>query len=308
MNNRQENKLTMFIIIRDFLLLPASAAITMKWAAFAAMFTNFTNLIELIKTTAAKQDEDRTGMTMNKGAIRKQLEAIMEYISEQGRAYAKVAKDFDFLKKVKFMKGELKRASDEALVNMARTLCANISEKLAAIKAYDLVDADMDELETLTGQFENIYSKPQAETKETVVETDKLDPLFAQCDAELETIDALVLTKKRNAPGFVAEYFAKRKIDNQGRRKRSLQIHAEDFDSGEPLAKVVISYKKKGQTEMTKSVKRTGSAGNTFGNNTGAGDYTGEATKFGYDTELLNFSVNDGELTKVVVRMKKNGQ
>lgn len=305
MNTKFENKLTMYVIIRDFLLLPASATICAKWAAFAALFARFTALIEEIKATSAKQSEDKTGVTLNKGAVRSALITLMEHISTQGRAYALVVKDYEYLKKIKFMKGELAASSDESLLDKAVTLKDNISLKLTEILQYDLEDSDMDELETLIQQFGDIYSKPQAGTKETEVETDKFTPMFAEGDAILTTVDTLVLSKKKNEPGFVAEYFVKRKIDNQGRRIRSMQLLVLDAETREPLGLAKVIMKRKGGTDMIKSVKRTGTMGGLYYNNLGDGEFECEISKTGYVTQTVTCFVNSGEMTRVEVLMVK---
>ena len=84
MQDRQRNKLNMYVLVKDFLL--ASVTITGRWGAFEALFASFTDYVAEIFSVSAKQDEDKTGVTKAKSLIKAKLTQKMQEISEKCRA------------------------------------------------------------------------------------------------------------------------------------------------------------------------------------------------------------------------------
>lgn len=303
MQDRQRNKLNMYVMTKDFLL--ASATITNKWTVFAALFASFTDYITEIFSVAGKQADDTSGALKSKSKVKKKLIDKMQEISEKCRAYAAVAEDADFMTLIKFMKGELQNKADADLVKTAGTLAENVLPKLALIADYDLTQANLDELLALKLEYMAIFNKPKSNVLESAKLTERLNVLFTLADAVLAKIDAIVQSARKSHPAFVDEYNRKRIIPKAAKRTRALQLTVLYDASGLPLPKANISIMKKaGGADLAKVVKRSGKQGRITNDLMEAGEYDYEVSFNGCITEKGSFFVNDGIMTEVTVRMK----
>lgn len=303
MQDRQRNKLNMYVLIKEFLL--KTATITAHWGAFAPFFSEFELAVTEIFSVAALQEEDKTGVTMTKAQIRVALIAKMLEVSEKCRAYATVTGNMEFLALIKFMKGELIRLADVDLIKKAESLNLNVLPKLNEIADYDLEAKELEELMILRSQFMEIYTKPESD-KDTITKlTEKLDLLFKKADALLAKMDAILLLSRIKYADFYAEYTSKRTIGKVATRTRALQIWVVDDITDLPIAKAKVNVSKKSGTDISRIIKTSGAKGGVIEATLDAGEYLFEVTYGGYLTETGSFFVNDGVKTEVRVRMKK---
>ena len=82
-----------------------------------------------------------------------------------------------------------------------------------------------------------------------------------------------------------------------------MQLLVLDAETREPLGLAKVIMKRKGGTDLIKSVKRTGAMGGLYYNNLGDGEFECEISKTGYVTQTVTCFVNSGEMTKVEVLM-----
>jgi hypothetical protein len=304
MNDRQRNKANMMVLIREFLA--ASSSITIKWSKFAAIFTSFAGYVSEIIALTGEQEADHTGGTETKRILRGNMTDKILVISEKCVGYATVEEDNDFLELVKFMIDDLNHLSDIDLVARAGKFINDVTPKALLVAEYDLEPSELEDLTTLKDAFEAIYTKPEGQIKDTAKITARIEELFHLADALLVKIDAMVKSARTTKPDFYGSYVLKREIVDLGRGKRAFQMLVMDFDTGEPVANADVMTKQKGGTEMTKSVKRTGDSGVIYENNKEAGEYTYVVKKGGCIDETGSFFINPGEMTEVVVRLKRS--
>ena len=303
MTDRQRDKLNMYVLVKDFLL--ASATITNRWAAFAALFASFTDMVTQIFTISGQQNDDNTGITKQKSQVQLKLIDIIEDISVKCMAYATVAEDVAFLSLIKYSRGTLLRMADAELVKTAETFHANVLPKFTQVADYDLTQAELDELIVLKDAFLAIYTKPRGKKKESKVLTTSLDSLFAKADKILLKLDALVQSVQKKEPAFVEEYFNKRAITKTASRTRALQLSVLNDATGEALPNARISITAKSGADLTKVVKRSGKQGSIITNNLPDGEYEYTVEYNGMQKETGTFFVNAGTTTRVEVRMKQ---
>jgi hypothetical protein len=304
MNDRQRDKLNMYVLVKDFLL--ASTAITGRWTAFAALFASFVDYVAEIFRVSGLQKDDKTGVTKSKSQLKTLLIDQIVDISGKCIAYATVAEDNEFLSLIKFAKGELLRMADADLVKTAGTFHANVLPKLALAADYDLVQADMDGLLALNSDFMAIYTKPKGNIKETAQLTAKVNTLFALGDKTLVKIDAMIHSAQKKEPAFVDEYNSKRIIVKTPSRTRALLFTVLNDATGEPLPKAKVTIKAKAGSDLQKNVKHSGPQGSVTNDILADGEYEYEVEYNGCVTEKGSFFVNNGVTTKVVVRMKNS--
>jgi hypothetical protein len=246
-------------------------------------------------------------VTKSKSQLRKLLIDQIVDISVKCIAYATVVEDNEFLSLIKFAKGAMQKMADADLVKTAGTFHANVLPKLALVADYDLVQADMDVLQTLTSDFMAIYTKPKGNIKETAQLTAKVNTFFALADKVLVKIDAIIQSAQKKEPAFVYEYNSKRLIIKTPSRTRAFLMTVLNDATGEPLPKAKVTIKAKGGgSELSKTVKRTGPQGIITKDTSADGEYEYEVEYNGCVKETGTFFVNNGVTTKVVVRLKKS--
>jgi 5-hydroxyisourate hydrolase-like protein (transthyretin family) len=304
MDDRKRDKLNMYVLVKDFLL--AQTAITGKWAAFAALFASFVNYVAEIFRVSGMQTDDKTGVTKTKSQLKALLIDKIVDISGKCVAYAIVTEDNAFLSLIKFVKTDLQKTADADLVKTAQTFHANVLPKLALIADYDLSQAELDALLSLNSDFLAIYTKPAGNKKEGTQLTAKLNTLFALADKLLVKMDAIINSAHKSAPAFVDEYNSKRVIVKTASRSRALQLEVLNDATGEPLAKAKVTIKSAAGPDLAKIVKRTGKQGNITKDILTDGEYTFEVEYNGCITERGSLFINNGVMTKVVVRMRKS--
>jgi 5-hydroxyisourate hydrolase-like protein (transthyretin family) len=305
MNDRQRDKLTMYVLVKEFLL--ANTTITTKWAAFAALFTSFVDYIAEAFRIAGLQEDDKSGVTKSKSKLRKKLIDQMIDISVKCVGYATVAENFEFLLLIKFVKTDLEKMADTDLVKTAGTFHTNVMTKFALIADYDLKQADMDKLLSLSTDFQAIYTAPRGNKKTVAQLTSQLNKLFPLIDAVLVKIDAIINTAIKSSPDFVEEYNRKRVIIKTPKHTRALQIEVLNDATGEPLQNAKVTVKSKtGSADLVKNVKRSGKQGMINKDLLADGEYAYEVEYNGCVKETGSLFVNNGVTTKVVVRMKKS--
>ena len=305
MNDRQRDKLTMYVLVRDFLL--ASITITSRWAGFAALFASFVDYITEIFRVSGSQEDDKTGETKTKSQLRSQVIDQIVDIAGKCVAYAGMAKDYAFESLVGFTRSDLLKMADTDLVKTANTFYANVMPKLLLVADYDLQQSDMDDLMKLIADFDGMYTKPKGNRKVTALLTAQLKALFALADEVLVTIDKLINSIHKKEPAFVDEYNSKRIIVKTPSRTRALEMQVLSDETGEPLpkAKVTLTAKSSG-ADLVKTVKRAGKQGGVMQDISADGEYEYEVEYNGCLKEKGTFFINNGVTTKVVVRMKKS--
>jgi len=303
MLDKQRTKLNMYVLVKDFL--SASEAITSKWAAFAALFAGFADMVAEIFTVAALQEEDKTGVTKTKAQVKTLLIEKMVTISEKCVAYATVEDKLDFLALIKFVKSDLKKLADADLIKTAESLHANALPQWDHVKDYELTKEELAELLDLKNQYLAIYTRPAGDIENSAKLTERLDVIFKSADAALVKMDAILQLSRVTAPDFYAEYTRKRTIGKTAARTRALQLWVLDDVTGLPVAKAKLVISNKTDTEAKRIVKSTGAKGGITQDALAAGEYLYEVSYGGYVTEKGSFFVNDGVMTEVIVRLKK---
>jgi hypothetical protein len=304
MNDRQRNKLNMYVLLKDYLA--ANGSITSRWSKFAALFASFVAYIAEILTVTGDQEVDHTGDTEVKNTLRGRLVELLYVVSEKCMGYATVEEDEAFAKLAKLTMRELDHLSDSQLLARAIRFIADVTPKVALVEEYDLTPSEVEDLTTAKDAFEAFFTTPTGETKETKGHTQRLDVLFELADAVLVKITAMVKSARTTKPEFYGMYMLKHEIVDLGGRMRALQLLVIDFVTGDPVPNAEVMTKQKGGTEMTKSVKYSGTSGMVYENNKEIGEYEFTVKKGGCIDESGSFFINHGEMTEVVVRLKKS--
>jgi hypothetical protein len=312
MDDRQRNKLNMYVLVKDFLL--ASVVITNKIEALTSLISTFSGYVAEIFTVSEKQERDFKGVTKNKRAIRDALIKMILKVSKKSVGYASGASDEEFLGVIRFGKSHLGHMADAQLLEKAEDLVKIVTPKLPELAGYLVTANDMDTLSGLTDDFRKIYTVPTGNKKSKATLTKQLKLLYSKTDEVLVKIDKQVDALFDTDTEFHDRYFKNRALVNLGKRYRALQMWLTDNETGLPLSNAVVKvYMKADGTSMPtnpdntllKFVKKSGEKGGIYQNNMPAGEYIYEISKGGYVTATGTIYVNDGVMSLVRVGMVK---
>lgn len=315
MTDTQRNKLNMFVSVQDFLL--ASVTITNKIVVIAVLFATFQDYITEIFAVSEQQERDNKGVTKTKKSTRGALILAMERISKKCVGYASGVEDYTFLQMIRLTKSQLKNLADADLVKKAEDMITIVTPKLPLPEGYSITKGDLDSLSGLKADFVSIYTAPVGNKKNKSQLTKKLNLLFLSADAGLKKIDDQVGSLFDTDPDFCNEYDRKRVIVKLAKRLRAFQMWIVDDETGLPINKAIVKIVKKDSSDVTKAaqaggadlakiVKSAGAGGGVVNNNMAAGEYSYEVSLGGYVMETGTFFVNDGLMTEVRVRLRKN--
>jgi hypothetical protein len=304
MNDNQRNKINMYGTVIEFL--DASVTFTSPLIVFAALFLSFKDYVTQIYAVSEEQERDNTGVTVSKKTLKKQLINKMFSIATKCYGYASGIGDSVFMQQVKIPISMLTHLADNDLVKKAEDMITTITPYLSNLTGYGVTANDMEALLGLKDDFKAIYGKPISGKESTAQLTARLNLLYKNADSVLKRIDDQIATLFDIHPDFHETYIRKRAIVKLAKRIRAFQMWVMDDETSEAIAKakVTITLNAKAGTDLTKTVKRTGSKGGVLMNNMAGGEYRYEVSFGGYVTEQGTFFVNDGLMTEVNVKMK----
>jgi hypothetical protein len=304
MNSRQENKLTMMMVFRDFLL--GNTIITDNWPSFAELFASMVNYIQQILVLANKQGVDIKGFAKAKTRMRADMTIRAMSLVGKMHAYATIIEDDVLKQKLSISKSELDGMPDTVVAAKCNEI-ANMADALKeAVENYGIKPIMISELVTLVESYTAAVPTTKTAIKDKKQVTEDTDALFDSCDKVIGKIDALAEMERYEKPQFYSSYWSSRKTEDTGRRTRALQFYVYDSEAGSPVVKAKVMARKKGGSELSKSVKRTSTMGGFWMNNAAAGEYEYEVTMGGYVTATGSYFINDGVMTEVEVKLVKS--
>jgi hypothetical protein len=303
MNSRVENKISMWMVLRLFL--QGQTSITASLPGFAALLTLFSSTLDEVLTIMNALGMVIKGIAAEKKNVEGLISTKTSEIAGMIKAYAIIAGDQQLRDKVTISRTSFLKMADTVQLAKAQEVHDLAEEMQEDLETYGVTEAEVESLQTLIGTYTAIMPQPRMGIVEHKHTKEELMAKVAEGEETVKKMDAMVEIKRYKEPQFYSDYWASHKIIDTGSRTRSLQLWAEDEDTGEPILKAKVVVKRKGGTDMIRSVKMTGKKGGMFENNLEPGEYTYEVAFGGFVTENGSFFVNDGVMTEVRVKMKR---
>jgi len=305
MNSRVENKISMWMVLRLFL--QGKASITVSLPGFAALFTLFGATLDEVLGIMNSLGIIISGFAEEKRTLKTQISTKTAEVAGMIRAYAVMANDGILVKQMTIAKTTLMKMADTVLLAKAQEIYKKASELQEDLATYGVSEAVLDGYLSLIGAYIAVMPQPRAEIVDHRHMNEVLMGKVNDEEGIVKKIDALVEIKRYTDPQFYSDYWASRKIIELGSRTRALQMWVTDDETGEAVAKatVTITSSAKAGTDLTKTVKRTGTKSGVLMNNMAAGEYRYEVSFGGYVAEQGTFFVNEGVMTEVNVKMKQ---
>jgi Carboxypeptidase regulatory-like domain len=308
MKNTQEDKLSMYLSIKNFLMKYADLLKTLP--NFEKYFEEFLRLILLITGIAEKQKADRSGLIKVKKELKAKITDQTIETSLKINAYASDSNDTKLKSKAKITRSKLGKVPDTALRDYAKIIYDIAQENLTALAEYGINEAtQVIFLETINSYFESI-SGPRDGKTEKMEATAGLADLLEKADEMLGKMDERIGMIKLSQPAFYENYLSAKKVVPTGKKALALRGSVTDLKNGATIKGVKFSFKLNGDglggaLENTEIIKKTTNKGNFFIKSMVAGNYKVTVSKPGYKDKEVSIIVVDGERSELAVELEK---
>lgn len=219
MNNRQENKNSMYYVVVD--ICNAHKKIWLTIPAFAESFDEFHSVFKEIQTVDEIKLTNTTGIAKNKKAAKyKLIDEVFKLIGSL-TAYASMEKNHELKQMVNYNIWTLQRMRDTELESICRGILDTGTDVITALADYGTTESDLEVLQNKISEYDRLISAPRDAITHKAMATTMLKELFAKADHILkEQMDQLMVLFKDQNRDFYMLYFNSRKIVDRGVRHR----------------------------------------------------------------------------------------
>lgn len=308
MTTIQENKLNMYLAVRNFII--PNDALAKSIPFFTEKYAPFEKTIKEIQALSEMQKDSITGIAKEKKKLRAAVINMSADYSKMLAAIAKFAKDDKLMDKVRFRISELSRMTDVALKDYSQIIYDKVEANLDKLTDYEVTADTQKVYKNLINSYDASLSTPRTSIAEKSQITKKLADLFDSADAVLEELDFAIEAGEPKQPDFFNNYKAVRKIVDIGTGRLALKAKAIDIATNKPLKGVLFTFKPDGsQPALSGStgaiVKKTADKGIFHIKSMPAGTYIVVVKKPGYKEKELSVNVSEGERTELKVELEK---
>lgn len=212
MTDDQENKLSMYIKVSDFL--EAKAATLADITQIADIQTALDENIEDITTAEGTASSDTTGFTQQKKNASVALQTIMIKVSRAAASYFFTINNPGMLKLADYLPSELLRLRDGELYIRAKQLFKIADPVKANLTGFKSGPADVADLDTKKEAYFNVLQLPEAKRTEKTASGKDVDKEMADTDKLLEGLDLLMSNFEADNLNLYNQYLSSRAIDN----------------------------------------------------------------------------------------------
>jgi hypothetical protein len=308
MNRKQLNQQAMLESVAAFLGLRASDLAVNPLIANNAVILN--DILKTIRDLKQIQDKSTKGATLTKNEIEIEMKKGIFKVGAALRAYATEAKNYDLLAMATFSDTAIKQMRESDLADKARTIYEAAKPVAGELSIHQVLHEDVELLESNYTDFmkalpgrRGVKAQTKQSTTDIQVKIDKAKLLLK------EKIDVHMLPFKSTNPSVYGEYKNSRIIVDLAAThvtKGDVAVKVLDNATGNPVANAEVMGKKKGGSDMIKSVKRTENDGMTSFPPLDPGEYDYEVTADNYVTGTGSFVVEVGKVIEVVVKMTRS--
>jgi len=258
--------------------------------------------LDQISTETTKQMNNSVGATMDKMALRKDLEAKAGFISRAICAYISLNPGQVQLYQTVFItRSMLSKLREADLLLYAENLDEAALSVLDNLGPYGVTEATVAGLMGARTAFFDMMKTPREITTNRKEATAAISVLLHQAIALLkDTMDNLVDVLRDSAPDFVNGYFNDRRIHHLGTRTMSLEISTVNATDNAPIAEAHI------EVVGTKIRRISTKKGQNRVRNLKEGHYTLSVSHPDFIPQMIPITIIHGETTKVVVELESD--
>jgi hypothetical protein len=302
MNALQEDKHSMHLTSKR--CLEDNVAKMTSFGKYAELKAGVDNYLTATSKIIQEQEKDRSGVATNKEVLRNTMVDLTMNISTCVVSYATIEKKPELLAEARITDSNLRKETDTKVKEKAELISRIGNENKEKLEGYGLAADDLTKLAVAITLYFAAIPKPTLTIGERAKLTAQLKMNQRATDELFNSIDKLVATQERRDPDFYAQYFNARKIKRTGNRIRAFEILVKNAETGELLPRAKVTLKKRGGSELTKSVKFTGPKGRIYIQTLEPDEYDFTVELGGFEKVSLSFIQNEGIVTKIVIELK----
>jgi hypothetical protein len=219
MNNKQENKLSMYNAVRE--IVTTNTSLWEKIPAFTAAFTEYGTLLDNIAATLRTQNSDLTGASADKVSGKEALANATLAVAGAIHAYASQSNKAELKQRVALTRSDLLLVRDMEMLEKCRTIASHAEANKASIADYGATEAVIKDLQDKITAFATLAVRPRVVIAERKDATADLQNLIRLTDTLLsDRLDKIMEQFKVTQPGFYNLYQTNRILVDSGVRRQ----------------------------------------------------------------------------------------
>lgn len=265
--------------------------------------------IDQIQQVSEQQGINKKGITVDKNKLKTNLVTLTLKYSGKISIFAIAENNETLLHEVRLNESDLNKIAGVILRDKARIIYDRVQANLENLKEQGINEETQKKFLDSINAFNNALSTPRTSIAERRLATQKLAVLFKSADDTLEIMDLASQSAKDEQPDFYYAYKAARKLVDLGTGRLTLRAIATDEISGEPLKKVLFTFRhngimqvKNGNGEIT---KETSDKGILQIKKLEPGTYTLSVRKNGYKDKQLEINIPGNERVDLKICMER---
>jgi len=238
MKNPQENKLSMYIVLSEYLsTVPAQTIASMP--QFEQFFADFNANVQKLRSKSEYQSASRIGYSRNKTEGKEETITYANNMAACISAYALSIGNEVLAEELKFTKSGLAKQRDTKTADDANFILTKGIEYLEFLSPFGIKQQQIDKLTDVLAYFNANIPLPRARINARKLLTKQIADLFITNDLLLKRMDSLVNTLELTDNTFYTSYYFSRRIVNNNGRKLSLRGFVLDTN-GNPIVGVKV--------------------------------------------------------------------
>lgn len=257
-------------------------------------------IVSELQVTAGKQKIETKGVTAYKLQLRNGLSALGADNARKLTAYAKLTRNKVLLAQVDYSESDFKRFTDESLKDYARNIYDCAESIVTQLTGYDITAATQTAFLAAINLYNDILTSPDLAETIRKQATETIVTLINVGNSYVADMAAAVEIVRIKEPIFYLGFKTAHKINVKGKIKLAVKVQTTDVND-EPVPKIAVTVTLNGGEVVL--VKKTSAKGGIYIKSLAAGAYQFAFKKVGYVDQAVAVNVNDGEMTKVMVKM-----
>jgi len=238
MTSRQEDKLSMEIVVKNYLA-GTPETIIGQMPGFAELFETFSFEVDQLRQLKQKQRLNRTGYRMTKGNYRDIMIDRGFNTASRIKAYALAINDMVLWAEMDIKPYQLEKMRDSDVADSCMTIYEKGNALVGSLEPYGVTAEYLGKLKDAIYDYNNYLPLPRASVVSKKETTKAIKAAFERLDVLLTKMDTLVMMLKFNEVAFYDEYFSSRKIVVSGGRVIGVRGYVTS-NEGAPLEKVLV--------------------------------------------------------------------
>ena len=292
----------MYHAVRDFVNL--NGITLTELPGFAENFEIFVSTIESIHLTNEKQITKRSGITIKKRDLRRDITVRALDFSRKISAYATMTNSISLLLDSRIGSSALGKISDIAFMSYIMLLHDNIHEHLGKLEPYGITPAGLKYFLESIEEFNKLQMQPRTSILDRKLLTGNLVTLFKSADTAIRKMDYSAGIIGLSMPDLYYGYKSARRLTGGHRVTLALRGRVTDTITHEPVKGVMFVFTSNDSTRR-QITKKSALHGGFLIRNMAEGDYIVRFSKPGYKPGEVSVTISAVERRELEVEVER---